>query len=98
MLVIKEYYSFNQRRYGDPWVAIVKPDGQMDFTVRVGGYTGARGAGEAGALYIAEPVEGRVYAYGQKDYRGNNGGYEYIKILDGEVIPVAKTELIAALS
>jgi hypothetical protein len=98
MVVIAEYGAFNQRRYSNPWVAIVdKHTGKMDFPQRVGGYTGGWGKGEAGQLYIIEPVEGAVYAYGQKDHRGNNGGYEYAKYIGGQFVPVAKVDLIKAL-
>jgi hypothetical protein len=98
MLVVKNYDCFNQRRYGNPWVAKVDSNGKMDFTVKVGGYTGGYNKGEAGQLYINNPVEGAVYAYGQKDYRGNNGGYEYIKIVDGQPVDIDKSQLVEALS
>lgn len=94
MKTLKNYESFNQRRYGNPWVAAVGMDGKIDFSVRVGGYTGAYGRGEAGQLYITNPIEGKVYAYGQKDYRGNNGGYQYVKYTNGEFIDVPKSQLI----
>lgn len=99
-VTISKYSNFNQRRYSNPWVAIVsKATGKMDFTQRVGGYTGRYGAGEAGELYITDPQAGAVYAYGQKDYRGNNGGYQYAKYLgDGHFADVDKTELVAALN
>jgi hypothetical protein len=98
VLVIKNYAGFNFRRYGNPWVAKISSNGKIDFSIKVGGYTGAYNKGEAGQLYINDPVEGGVYAYGQKDYRGNNGGYEYIKISNGEPVPVDKVRLIDALS
>lgn len=97
MLVIKNYDSFNFRRFGNPWVAIVSSNGKIDFSSRVGGYTGGYNKGEAGQLYICDPIEGAVYAYGQKDYRGNHGGYSYIKIVDGKPVDVDKSQLIDAL-
>ncbi len=98
MKSIKEYGVFNFRRYSNPWVAIVsKTTGKIDFSQKIGGYTGGYGKGEAGTLYVAEPVDGAVYAHGQKDYRGNNGGYEYVKYVNGEFSPIEKTDLIAAL-
>lgn len=97
MKTIETYASYNQRRYGKPWVTIVSPEtGKLDFSQDIGGYTAA--PGEAGELFVANPQEGAVYAYGQKDYRGNGGGYEYAKFVNGEFVPVAKTELISALS
>lgn len=98
MLVILKHSEFNFRRYGNPWVALVGKDGKIDFSERVGGYTGGYNKGEAGELFITNPVEGRVYAYGQKDYRGNNGGYYYLQIIDGAAVSVEKTGLVAALN
>lgn len=98
MKTVKKYGSFNQRRYGNPWVAIVGKDAKIDFSRNVGGYTGSYGKGEEGELYITDPIEGEVYAYGQKDYRGNNGGYEYIQYIDGEFVEIKKANLIEALS
>lgn len=98
MKVIKKYGAFNFRRYGNPWVAIIdKETGKLDFTKNIGGYTGGYNKGEAGELYIIEPVEKAVYAFGQKDYRGNGTELEYIQYFNGEFIPVDKTELINKL-
>lgn len=97
MLGVAKYDEFNHRRYSNPWVARVKSDGKIDFAVPIGGYSGAYGKGEAGELYITNPIEGAVYAYGQKDYRGNNGGYAYIKIMDGSIVHVDKSDLLEAL-
>jgi hypothetical protein len=98
MLVVKNYCEFNFRRYSNPWIAQVDSNGKIDFTAKIGGYTGGYNKGEAGQLYINNPEEGKVYAYGQKDYRGNNGGYRYVKIVNSEPVEVEKTELIAALN
>lgn len=58
MKIIKKYESFNERRYGNPWVAIVdKRTAKPNFTCRVGGYTGGYGKGEAGALYVTDPQD-----------------------------------------
>lgn len=95
MKTIKKYDSFNFRRYGNPWVAKVNANGKIDFSVKVGGYTGGYNKGEAGELYVNNPVEGQVYAFGQKDYRGNNGGYQYVVYQNGEFNPIEKTELSA---
>lgn len=68
-VIIASYSSFNQRRYGTPWVCTMTPAGKYDFSQRVGTYTGDGDQGEAGDLVVTEPVEGQVYGYGQKDYR-----------------------------
>lgn len=98
MKAIKEYESFNARRYGNPWVAIVGSNGKIDFAQKCGGYTGAYGKGEAGTLYVTAPNENQVYAYGQKDYRGNNGGYQYVQYKNGEFVDIKKTDLVNVLS
>ena len=98
MKVIKQYEAFNERRFGNPWVAKVNSDGKIDFSVRVGSYTGEYGKGEAGQLYVSSPEENAVYAFGQKDYRGHKGGYEYVQYKNGEFIPIKKTELVEALN
>lgn len=97
MVAIKAYDGFNGRRYSNPWVALITRDNKWVFK-GVGGYTGAYGAGDAGELYVAAPVNGQVYAYGQKDYRKpNEKNYEYVQFYNGEFLPVAKTELLRAL-
>ena len=96
--IIKQYGDFNFRRYSNPWVATVAPNGKLDFSARVGGYTGGYNKGEAGSLYVTDPVEGAVYAYGQKDYRGHNGGYDYAQYLNGEFVDVDKVNLLDVLT
>lgn len=100
MVTISKYGSFNQRRYSNPWVAIVSREtGRIDFSAKVGGYTGGYGKGEAGELYIRDPIVGAVYAYGQKDCRGNNGGYQYVKYIgNGHFKEVEKSDLVRALN
>lgn len=100
MVVVSKYQIFKQRLYGNPWIAIVSKDtGKIDFSVRIGGYTGGYGKGEAGELYITNPSVGQVYAYGQNDYRGNNVGYQYVKYLgDGHFEDINKSDLVAALT
>jgi hypothetical protein len=98
MITLETYSAFNARRYGDPWVGVVDPESAKIKFSDVGGYTGGRRTGDAGTLYIRTPVEGAVYAYGQKDYRKNVGETTYVKYTGGEFVKVPKTELIAALS
>lgn len=77
--IIASYSSFNQRRYGIPWVCAMTPAGKYDFSQRVGTYTGDGDRGESGSLVVTNPVEGQVYGYGQKDYRGNNTERKFAK-------------------
>lgn len=97
MIVVATYPEFNPRRYGNPWVALVDKKGNLDFTEKVGKYTGAFNKGEAGQLYITDPMEGQIYAYGQKDKRKNNGRYKYIQFIGGSLVPVKKDELVDLL-
>lgn len=73
--IIASYSSFNQRRYGTPWV---------------GTYTGDGYQGEAGDLVVTEPVEGQVYGYGQKDYRGSNTEKKFAKWTGEKFVPCDK--------
>lgn len=99
MKIIKKYESFNERRYGNPWVAIVdKRTAKPNFTCRVGGYTGGYGKGEAGALYVTDPQEGSVYMFGQKDHRGNNTERCYVQYRDWQFHSVDPAQLIEVLS
>lgn len=96
MKTIKTFCSYNFRRYGMPWVAIVNPKtAKPDFSQEVGGYTGRKG--EAGDLYVIEPIEGAVYMYGQKDYRGGNTERAYAQYRDGAFRDVSNTELVEVL-
>lgn len=87
-VMIEHYDEYNQRRYSDPWVAILNEKGTLDFSKRVGAYTGRYHSGEAGDLYVFEPVEKEIYAYGQKDYRGNNTTKKYVQYINGQFVQV----------
>ena len=97
MITISTFDSYNFRRYGRPWVAIVNPKtAKPDFTRKIGGYTGSDG--EAGDLYVIDPVDGAVYMYGQKDYRGNNTLRLYRQYKEGSWHNVAPTDLVRVLN
>ena len=68
--------SYNERRYGKPWMGI--PQGKMltkDYTfVTWDGTAGSEGIFE----FQAEP--GQIVAYGQKDIRKNRGGIDGYKL------------------
>lgn len=99
MKTIETYYHYNARRYSTPWVAKVDMEtGKIDFSEKIGGYTGGWNTGDGGDLYVINPEKNQVYAYGQKDRRGNNGGYEYA-YFDGEnFVKIEKEELIATIN
>lgn len=81
--IIASFGSFNQRRYGTPWVCTMTTAGGFDFSKSVGTYTGNGYQGEEGDLVVTDPVVGQVYGYGQKDYRGNGTVKKFAK-WDGE--------------
>lgn len=76
-VIISTYPAYNVRRYSTPWVCTMTENGRYDFSKPVGTYTGAHG--ECGDLIVFEPVEGAVYAFGQKDYRGKNTEIRFVK-------------------
>lgn len=81
-VTIHEYpYSYNERRYGKPWVGRMDAQGNFDFSDEVGIFTGK--AGSPGKLVIYRPVKGQVYCYGQKDYRGHSSETDFAR-WDGE--------------
>ncbi len=97
MIKVKEYDSYNSRRYGRPWIAIIGKDGKPNFNIKVGGYTGEYGTGQAGYLYLRDDAESGYYMFGQKDYRGGNTEKAYI-IFDGEQIKeITRQELLESL-
>lgn len=69
--VLDSWGAYNQRRYGCPWVCVMRADGSYNFEPRIGTYTGNARQGEGGDLVVFEPVVGQVYGYGQKDYRSS---------------------------
>lgn len=73
---IRQTTSYNERRYGKPWMGI--PQGKMltkDYTfVAWDGTAGSEGVFE----FEAEP--GQIVAYGQKDIRKNRGGIDGYKL------------------
>ncbi len=75
--VISHYGSYNERRYSQPWVCLMNEKGAYDFSKKIGVYTG--GKGEEGDLVVFEPVEGQVYGWGQRDYRGNRTEKNFCK-------------------
>lgn len=92
--VIKSYGVFNQRRYGTPWAGAVEKLGKYDFSV--GEYTGNGRNGEEGDLRIKNPVEGAVYAYGQKDYRGKSEP-SFVVYEDGKFREISRKEVPEAV-
>ena len=77
-VVLKEVQAFDEERFGNPSVALLRQDGSFSFMngrnayghpQRVGGYTGRDGLGEPGTLFVYEPKEDMVFAVVQENYR-----------------------------
>ena len=98
MFTVQEFESFNGRRKSNPWIAKVDKLGKIDFSEKVGGYTGAYGKGEAGILYITNPIEGQVYVWGQKDYYKSSCSFKkYVLFENGQLKDVAGQAFLDAL-
>lgn len=80
MITITRYGTYNKRRYGRPWAAIVTlgQDGRPSYDFRAGYYAGTDDGGEL--MINAKP--GDVIAYGQKDHRGNGSSHEWMQVND----------------
>lgn len=78
MLYTKSTTSYNQRRYGKPWIAklsFIRP-GKPEYTF--GDWLGQ--PGDSGELSI-EVEPGDVIARGQKDHRKGRGGADDIGVI-----------------
>ena len=74
-VVIKHYEKYNRKRFSTPWVCQMTEYGKHDFTQKVGTYSNV--PGEEGDLVVFNPVEGQVYGYGRKDYKGKRTEKNY---------------------
>lgn len=86
--VIYSFGVYNEKRYSMPWVCCMTKEGRFDFSSRVGAYTAQEGF--EGDLVVNNPVEGQVYGYGQKDYRGHNTIIKFAKWNGEDFVPCDK--------
>ena len=90
MIIEKPFYSYNERRYGKPWGAIItfsKLKPEYTFT----GHYDAR-PGDAGSVVI-EAQPGDILAFGQKDNRGNKTEKQFYIVNDkGELLQISERE------
>lgn len=88
---VVEWNSYNGRRYGRPWAAVVTYDvaGRPSYNFKAGSYQGS----DAGGTLFVNAKPGDIVAYGQKDSRGN-GGTNTIAIVqpDGSVSDTTKAD------
>jgi hypothetical protein len=78
MEITKATDSYNERRYGKPWIAVVDYSSSRKGEFKFGDWQGR--PGQSGELYITcEP--GDIIAVGQKDFRKpRNSAPEYHQV------------------
>lgn len=90
--IIATYPDYNDHQFGTPWAAPCESTGRPSFKGKTGHFTGGRGRG--GDLYVADPAEGSVWVYGQKDYRTLNDEKRYAIFRDGEFWLIEAAEVL----
>lgn len=90
IIKVKDYESYNHRRYSRPWVALLV-DAKPDFSIEVGRYTAK--SGDAGELVIVDPQVGQVFTYGQKDYKGRHTEIAYCVYTEKGLVDVPADKL-----
>jgi len=73
--------SYNQRRYGKPWIALVRyptPKGEYSWGSWVG-YPGEEG------LLVLDAADGDIVARGQKDHRGRSDAPDMYQVRSGKL-------------
>jgi hypothetical protein len=68
MKITKDTSSYNKRRYGKPWIAKIKLEGN-DLKFHFGSWVGDPGS--EGVLILDDMEPGDFYARGQKDFRNS---------------------------
>lgn len=86
MEIKKETNSYNQRRYGKPWIASVDFSQSTKGDFSFGDWTGDGYNGGEGVLTI-NANQGDIIATGQKDFRkpANSAPHFFIVNADGEL-------------
>jgi len=67
---IATFEDYDTKKRGKPWVGIVTGNTNLFQTHEgepIGFYTGDTKKGEGGIMYVINPLEGRIYGYGQKN-------------------------------
>lgn len=77
--------SYNQRRYGKPWIARVDFSATPKGDFQWGDWVGDHRNGSDGLLLIAAD-DGDIVAIGQKDFRNSkNSAPEWYQVRDGKL-------------
>lgn len=86
--IVKAYDDYDSHSYGTPWAVPCDSSGRPNFkAAQTGHFTGGRGKG--GNLYVTDPEENSVWAYGQKCYEGSvKASYQFFQFYGGELHPL----------
>ena len=89
MKITIETSSYNSRRYGRPWVAVVDFSASPKGDYRWGEWVGDHSSGSEGLLVI-EAQEGDIVAVGQKDFRRpSNSAPVYYQVREGRLVQLS---------
>ena len=99
MDIKRETATYNQRRYGRPWIAkIVIKDGKLDY--QWGQWVGDHYNGSEGLLILTGMAIGDIFAKGQRDNRKiANSAPDYYQLdASGKGISITKAEAYIILT
>ena len=87
MIIEKNTNTYNERRYGNPWIALVDFTNNSKGDFQFGEWIGQKG--EAGVLKI-DVLPGDIVAEGQKDYRNPKNSVPVFYLVDrnGDLMPL----------
>ena len=91
MRVINKFSSYNQRRYGNPWICKITDweTGKQPSVVWGAFY----GSGNSGGEVEIDAESGDVVRTGQRDHRGNNTSADWFIVDEtGKLISVSAAE------
>jgi hypothetical protein len=97
MKIMRDTGSYNERRYGKPWIAKIGLDGN-ELKFNFGTWIGSPGC--EGVLVLESIEPGEYYARGQKDFRKprNSAPDFYVLTFDGEGAIKSKVEVYKELA
>ena len=97
MKITRDTSSYNDRRYGKPWIAKIQLEGN-DLKFHFGSWVGDPGS--EGVLILDDMSPGDFYAKGQKDFRKpRNSAPDYYELgEDEEGTPTTKAAIYKALA
>lgn len=94
--IIATYPDYDDHHFGTPWAAPCESTGRLSFKGKTGYFTGGRGKG--GHLYVDDPEEGSVWAYGQKNYRHRSDEKNFSVFCEGAFHPISPDTVLDFLS